>query len=372
MPVGEVDHRLRGQGGELAARATSVGDRGRLVTGVRLDRSIGADVRRADRRLAVDQAAGRSAGRARPGRRTGSGRWPTGRGRGRRRRPAGRRGARRGRRTSRRGGGVEGVEGAQAEPRRAVVDGGVHAAPRVERGDRGVAAERRGPTPGVGQVGERVGASARSTPSRSTYMPASPPQAASKAGWTLATIPSRASARCRRRRPSPRAPAGAGRPGRRAARARRRRPTASSTWRTAASPMQWKPAWHAARCSATWWTSDAVVEAQGAGGVRPVGVGLASARRCASRTRRRRTGPPGAGQRRARGPTSSPPALGQLAPVAEHLAGRAPAARSSRPARSSALETSGPAISCRLPMPSAAAARGWPAGRPPLARLMAP
>ena len=102
-------------------------------------------------------------------------------------------------------------KGRSPEPRRAVVDGGVHPAPGVERGDGGVAAQRQGDA-GVGQLGERVAAGrrARRRAARRTCR-RRPPQAASKAGCTLATMPQVAHPRdVRPRRPSPGAPAGAG------------------------------------------------------------------------------------------------------------------------------------------------------------------
>ena len=93
------------------------------------------------------------------------------------------------------------------------------------------------------------------------------------------------------------------------------------------------------------------------GGVRPVGVRAAAQRRGV-----RAEGAvaeqvsAGAGQAQLADDVEPAP-LGQLAPVAERPAGRAARpASASRPARSSAPETSGPAISCTLPMPSAAAA----------------
>ena len=80
-----------------------------------------------------------------------------------------------------------------------------------------------------------------------------------------------------------------------------------------------------------------------------------SAPRCASRRRRRRTGLPRRRPGRARGRRPARRAR-PARPSSRAPAGRAPAASASRAARSSALDTSGPAISCRLPMPSAAAA----------------
>ena len=175
----------------------------------------------------------------------------------------------------------------------------------------------------------------------------------------------------RRRRPSPRAPAGAGRPARRrpaelgdhgvdgvehlvdggVADARGSRPGCRRRCRRGrgrpAAPVSKR------RCPAV---------------SRPVGVGRAAQRaRCASRRRRRRTGlrrrRPGPARGRRRGRRARPARPSSRAP-----AGRAARRRaSSRPARSSAPETSGPAISCRLPMPRAAAAsQGGALGGPPL------
>ena len=114
--------------------------------------------------------------------------------------------------------------GAQARAGGAVVDGGVHAAPRVQRGDRGVAAQRERRR--RRRRGRRTGWSPAPGPRRAARRTCRrrPPQAASKAGCTLATMPeARHPVDRRRGRASPRARAGAGRPG------RRPRPSSSAT-----------------------------------------------------------------------------------------------------------------------------------------------
>ena len=149
--------------------------------------------------------------------------------------------------------------------------------PHGSSGVTGASLPRARATPGVGEVGERVGgrAPARRPAARRT---------------------------CRRRRPRPRRrPAARWRPSPGRASARRRRRSTISTCssrcrqaRTAAAPelgdhgarprrspgrrrrrrCTWKPAWTPASVQArTWWTELPGVEAQGAGGVRPVGVG---------------------------------------------------------------------------------------------------
>ena len=256
---------------------------------------------------------------------------------------------------------------------RAVVDGGVHAAPRVQRGHRGVAAEGERDA-GVGEAGERVG---RQRPldgraARRTCRRRRPrPRRRRAARWrpsprsrmratSTASIISTCSSRCRHARTAaaPELGGHGARPRRAPGRPRRRRCT-------------WKPAWIAGeRARAHVVRPARRVEAQRAGGVGPVVV-----RAVAQRGRVRAEGAvaeqvaAGAGQAQFADDVQAA-ALGQLAPVAEHPRSRLARPRaSSRAARSSAPETSGPAISCRLPMPSAAAAsrvarwaaRRWPA-----------
>ena len=296
----------------------------------------------------------------------GLGRWPKREVRRARRRPAGRPGARRGRRASRRG---------WRRRRRRTGAGPTPAVrwstaactpPHGSSGVTGASLPSARATPASARSANGLQPRPRSAPSRSTYMPASPPQAASKAGWTLATMPQAAHpGDRRRRRPSPRARAGAGRRGRRPTpSSSTTAPTASSTWPTAASPMQWKPAWTPAAVQArTWSTSGAGLEAQRAGGVGPVGVGLAQRGGVRAEGAVAEQVAAGAGQPELADDVQSA-ALGQLAPVAEHpragLARRRGRAGRRGPRRWTPRgRPSRAGCRCRAPRPR----RGWRAGR---------
>ena len=243
--------------------------------------------------------------------------------------------------------------------RAVVVDGGVPP-PHGSSGVTGASLPSASATPASSQVGERVEPAARSAPSRSAYIPASPPQAPSKAGCTLATIPQARSRVDRRpRRSSPRARAGAGTP--HGGRAPARPPTAAdgedAPGRRRRRRCTWKPAWMpAARARPHVVDELPGLEAQVPGGPPGGRCRARTARRCASRTRRRRTRRP----RRRPAPSSAddvqPAALGPLPPVADHHAGRAPPRPARRwRARSSVPDRSGPASSWTAPMPSDAA-----------------
>ena len=258
------------------------------------------------------------------------------------------------------GGGVEGVEGAQARARRAVVDGGVHAAPRVQRRDRGVAAEREGDA-GVGQESANGLVAERPLDAQPLGVHAGVAAPGRVEGRLHAgdhpqvahPLDVGAVDHLHVLEPVPAGPDGGraelgdhgldgvehlgdgGVADARGSRPGCRRSVQARTWcdelrRSRSAGRRRCPA---GRCRA----------AAQRRGVRAEGAVAEQVS-------------PGAGQAQLADDVE-PAALGQLAPVAEHprpglLGARAP----SRPARSSAPETSGPAISCTLPMPSAAAA----------------
>lgn len=77
--------------------------------------------------------------------------------------------------------------------RGAVEGGGPDGPPRVE-GVTGLSEPKASGTPARSRAAKGLSVRARSAPRRRAYMPSSPPQSASKAGWTEAVRPSSAKA----------------------------------------------------------------------------------------------------------------------------------------------------------------------------------